>query len=574
MSMTSPNRGFVLQTIEYDLGSLQSLHSTLTTLVDAGGDIQIVLRNVEGGLEGQGRAINRAKTDAATVANEVDPTLDAARRIAQTVSAYGDAVDSHARAANDLVDGIVRAQARVDSAADSLSTARKNKSAAEDDTDRQGLMDAQDAVTDAKEAYASEKLALDDLWEEWEAAYGFWDDAYGAAVGRLAIALTGSAPDGMRSVVDELANADSPEEVAAIWNGLSVEEQQSLRDGLPGFIGNLEGIPYGDRMLANRAEFERVLAAGPHGEPLDSELADLAEELRRGGTMLAFRPFEAPQATAAVVYGVEVVVDASGRVVDPLAGVSNVNVLVGGMFSGLGDLSAWGKSARDLNEASQGYGAEKSVTIAWYGYDSPDLVTEFGMDKAEEGASTLAAMLRGLKNAAPSGSTTTVVGHSYGSTTAFLAVGTAQDDLGVDRLVAVGSAGVPTDIYVAQRENAPERAFAYPLPHLDFGGTDIYASRAPGDVVGWFGQLTSGAHTESPESYPGATVFESDGGWVPSLDDAKDKEWAVATPGHASHDGANSMPWESGQKDNGYLTRDSEAFRNLASIVATGEALN
>ena len=61
---------------------------------------------------------------------------------------------------------------------------------------------------------------------------------------------------------------------------------------------------------------------------------------------------------------------------------------------------------------------------------------------------------------------------------------------------------------------------------------------------------------------------------MPSLDDAKDKEWAVATPGHASHDGANSMPWESGQKDNGYLTRDSEAFRNLASTVATGEAFN
>lgn len=553
---------------------MQSLHSTLTTLVDAGGDIQIVLRNVEGGLEGQGRAINRAKTDAATVANEVDPTLDAARRIAQTVSAYGDAVDSHARAANDLVDDIVGAQARVDSAADSLSTARKNKSAAEDETDRQGLMDAQDAVTDAKEAYASEKLALDDLWEQWEAAYGFWDDAYGAAVGRLAIALTGSAPDGMRSVVDELANADSPVEVAAIWNSLSVEEQQRLRDGLPGFIGNLEGVPYGDRMLANRAEFERVLAAGPHGEPLDSELDDLLEELKAGGELLAFRPFESPQATAALVYGVEIVVDDEGRVSDPLSGVSNVSVLVGGMFSGLGDLTAFGQSARDLNDASQSYGAAKSVTIAWYGYDSPNLVTEIGMDKAEEGASTLTSMLRGLKTAAPSGSTTTVVGHSYGSTTAFLAVGTAQEDLGVDRLVAVGSAGVPTALYLAQRENAPERSFSDPFPELDFGGTDVYASRAPGDVVGWFGQLTSEGHSESPESHPGATTFESDGGWVPSLDGEKNKEWAVATPGHASHDGANSMPWESGQKDNGYLTLDSEAFRNLANIVATGEPFN
>lgn len=364
-------------------------------------------------------------------------------------------------------------------------------------------MDAQDAVSEAKEGYASEKLALDDLWEQWEAAYGFWDVAYGAAIGRLAIALTGSAPEGMRSVVDDLANADSPEEVASIWSGLSVEEQQRLSDGLPGFIGNLEGVPYGDRMLANRAEFDRVMAAGPHGEPLDSELADLAEEVRRGGEMLAFRPFESPQATAAVVYGVEIVVDEEGKVSDPLAGASNINVLVGGMFSGLGDLTVWGKSARDLNDASQGYGAEKSVTTAWYGYDSPDLVTEIGMDKAEEGASTLTSMLRGLRNAAPSGSTTTVVGHSYGSTTAFLAVGTAQEDLGVDRLVAVGSAGVPTSLYLAQRDIGPERSFSDSLPELDFGGTDVYASRAPGDAVGWFGQLTSDGHSESPESYPG-----------------------------------------------------------------------
>lgn len=89
---------------------------------DAGSDIQIVLRNIESGLEGKGRAIDRAKTDAGTTAGEIDPTLDAARRIAQTVSAYGDAVDSHARAANDLIDDIVRAHARLDAAADSLST--------------------------------------------------------------------------------------------------------------------------------------------------------------------------------------------------------------------------------------------------------------------------------------------------------------------------------------------------------------------------------------------------------------------------------------------------------------------
>lgn len=574
MSMSSPNRGWALETIEYNLGALQGLHATFTSLIEAGADNQVVLRNVESGLEGRGQAIARAKDDAGAAAREIDPTLEVARRISQTVRAYGEAVDRHARAANDLVDDVLSAQARMARAAETLSEARQSRDAAESDMDGGGAIEAQHAVSDAKDDHAAEKAALDDLWERWEAAYGFWNDAYGEAVGRLALVLAGSAPRGLRSEVDDLANADSPAEVAAIWHSLTVDEQQRLREGLPGFIGNLEGIPYGDRMLANRAEFERVVAAGPYGEPLDGELSDLAEEVKRGGQMLAFRPFESPQATAAVVYGVDVVMDEEGRVIDPLSGVSNVSVLVGGMFSGLRDLKEWGKSARGLNDASQIYGSEKSVTIAWYGYDSPDLVSEAGMKQAEEGAATLTSMLRGLAQASPSAATTTVIGHSYGSTTAFLAVGTAEEGLGVDRLVAVGSAGVPTGLYLAGREQGPERSFTDPFPQLNFAGVDIYASRAPGDLVGWFGQLTSMGHTESPESYPGATTFDSDGGWVPSLDDPSRKEWAVATPGHAAHDGANIPVLQSGEKDNGYLARNSESLRNLANIVAKGEPIN
>ena len=47
-------------------------------------------------------------------------------------------------------------------------------------------------------------------------------------------------------------------------------------------------------------------------------------------------------------------------------------------------------------------------------------------------------------------------------------------------------------------------------------------------------------------------------------------EEAVGTPGHASHDGGTTVFgwWE---KDNGYLSRDAESFRNIANIVANGE---
>ena len=68
----------------------------------------------------------------------------------------------------------------------------------------------------------------------------------------------------------------------------------------------------------------------------------------------------------------------------------------------------------------------------------------------------------------------------------------------------------------------------------------------------------------------GATSFESDGGTAPSLQGTP--EPVVGTPGHASHDGGNSL-WGWWEQDNGYLSPDSESFRSIANIVANGEVL-
>ena len=50
-------------------------------------------------------------------------------------------------------------------------------------------------------------------------------------------------------------------------------------------------------------------------------------------------------------------------------------------------------------------------------------------------------------------------------------------------------------------------------------------------------------------------------------------EDGLGTPGHAAHDGGNSI-WGWWEEDNGYLARDSESFRNIAYIVANGQAWN
>jgi hypothetical protein len=562
MSLTSPNRGWTLEEIEYDSGSLEGIHRDLETLIDEGGNARIVLRNIDGGLEGRGESIDRVQTESGALASRMNPTILTLERIADVVRAYGEAVAQHAKAANDLIDDIETAHAAKEAAAADLDAAELAQRQCTPDDTAQTRNSAEQGVTDAESGLASATSTLDDLWEQWESAYSLWDEAYGAAISGLVRSDGTTLSDSTLSAIDALANADSPAEVAEIWDSLTDAQRAALARTYPEFIGNLEGVPYLDRFLANKAAYDRVIEGGPYGEPLDSQLEQLGREVTDfDGQLLMFHPFEHPQATAAVMYGVRIV-DDEGNPVDPMDGITNVNVLVGGMFSSLDDLKAWGASGRNLNKFANEYGeGVGSATIAWYGYDSPNLATEHVMGSATEGAARLSSTLRGLDNEVSSQVTTSVIGHSYGSTTAFLAVGGSPDNLGVDNLIAVGSAGVPDGYHAGWTGDAP----------MDYSGTQIYASRAPGDLVARYGEHSSFGHGMNPEALPGAVSFESDGGEVPSLGGGT--EMAVGTPGHAAHDGGNTVWgwWEAG---NGYLSRDSESFRNIANIIATGEPID
>lgn len=564
MSLTSPNRGWVLEEIEYDSGQIEGIYADLGRLIDEAGNAQIVLRNVDGGLEGRGESIALVQSESGALANQMGPTIATLGRIAAVVRAYGEAVAVHARNANDLIEQIESAHAANQAAIATLNVVEEHQQLLATADDRSMRAIAEQGVTDAQSSVAVARSELEGLWESWESAYSLWDEAYGAAVSGL-VRLDGAVlSEAALSAINALANADTPEQVTQVWDALTGEERDALRRSHPGFIGNLEGVPYLDRFLANRAVYERVVDGGPYGEPLDSQFTALGVELGTyQGQLLMFNPFEQPQATAAVMYGVHIE-DDKGNPVDPMEGITNVNVLVGGMYSGLDDAKDWGESARDLNKIAGEYGSAggtTSATIAWYGYDSPNLLTEPTMGSATEGAATLSATLRGLNKEAPSQVTTTVVAHSYGSTTAFLAVGGSPGNLGVDNLVAVGSAGVPDGYHQNWTGNDA----------MDYSGTQIYASRAPGDVVARFGEDSSFGHGTNPEDLPGAISFESDGGEVPKVGGGTEE--ALGTPGHAAHDGANTF-WGWWEKDNGYLSADSESFRNIANIVANDRPLS
>jgi hypothetical protein len=561
LSLTSPELGVPLERIAYDGAGIESLCDALRELAEDGRDAGVVLRNIDGGLEGRGEAIRAVQADAGHVAARITPTTGMLDRIAAALRSYGEVVAQHGRVANDLIDDIEAAQAAVESAEASVASAQSRNERLDDGATSREVTVAEDALADAEDGLALRRTELSDLWERWEAAYRRWDEAYDDAVAALAGIDRAYVPAGLRASVVALAGADSPAEVAAIWADLTDAERAELLRARPGFLGNLEGVPYAVRFAANRRAYESTIDAGPYGEPLDTQLRQIGVEMNTfAGELLMFHPFEQPQATGAVVYGVQR--DAAGAVVDPFAGVTNVNVLVGGMFSGLDDLAAWGESSRHLNEFAEAYGGNGtgSVTIAWYGYDSPNLLTEHTMGSATEGAARLSQTLRGLDASVSPSVTTSVIGHSYGSTTAFLAVGGASTDLGVDRLIAVGSAGVPDGFHSAWTGDAP----------MDYSGVDVFASRAPADGIARYGEWSSFGHGTDPEAIEGATSFESDGGTAPSLQGSP--EPVAGTPGHASHDGGNTL-WGWWEEGNGYLSRDSESFRNIASIVANGEVL-
>jgi len=565
MSLTSPNRGWALEKIEYDSGQLEGIYTDLGKLIDEGNNAQIVLHNIEDGLEGRGDSISLVKTESGSLASRMKPTVSSLERIAKVIRAYGEAVAQHAKAANDLIDDIEAAQATLDSAAADFTTAQTNERECTADDNREARSTAEQDLSDAQSALTTARNTLEDLWENWESAYSLWDEAYDAAVAGLVRSDGTTLTVLTMAAIDDLAGADTPAEVAEIWDNLTDAQKDTLRRTYPGFIGNLEGVPYLDRFLANKISYDAVKAGGPYGDPLDGQLEQLGLEVTDfEGQLLEFHPFEYPQATAAVMYGITLE-DENGNPVDPMDGITNVNVLVGGMFSSLDDLKNWGQSARDLNQFAEAYGdGTKSATIAWFGYDSPDLASEHGMNSATEGAAALTETLRGLDNEVSTNVTTSVIGHSYGSTTAFLAVGGSDDNLGVDNLIAIGSAGVPDNYHANWTGDDP----------MDYSGTDIFATRAPGDFVARYGEVSSFGHGTNPEDIPGAVSFESDGGEVPDLYGGT--EYGLETPGHATHDGANG-PGPLGEwwaKDNGYLSRDTESFRNIAHIIATGEPIS
>jgi len=528
MSLSSPNRGYVLEKIDGNAGSMASWVRTFDEVAEELGHLRDRAQRVTE-LPGIGKAITTTRGAAQTLLGPTRSGITDAELLSRVLAGYADAYSASAVPANRMIEEIENAHAAWKRAAGEAEQAGlkalwSSRSGPEDEA-ATANQDARDAMAAADTA----KSSLDALWATWEGLYTAWDEAYDKALSSLVSGASVLLTNDEKALLDALLAAKDPAAVRKLW-----DENPALRDALaqqyPDIVGNLDGIPFDVRAAANlrrlTALHDRLSSLE---EPLKNEVTALWNEVMLNkGQLVSFDPNGSEQTTAALWYG-------------PFD-AKNVSTLVPGMMSEVGGIGEFGTSARDLISGTG------DAAIAWFGYDSPNFAEEPAMSRAQDGAPALRSFLLGL-DAQPGTRTINVIAHSYGSTTAALAIGSSPDGLGVDRFITVGSAGLPDDDKVLANLQGE-------------GGPRVYATTSENDFWAPIGKLTGWGHHTDPSSLDGVTNFDSDGGV-----DSSGKP-LLSTPGHSAHGGAN-FPWE--HESGGYLEKGSESFYNVRSIVTTGE---
>jgi uncharacterized protein YukE len=326
---------------------------------------------------------------------------------------------------------------------------------------------------------------------------------------------------GADAALAERLGAASPEVVVAWWASLSPAARDALIVGLPGVIGNLNGVPYGARDRANRRALDAAwddanaalnAAADTRERGDDSKAASRAYESALE-IVQALRNFRAGRTTP-----LDLVAPVPRQIVSfhpgppPLGSISlgeldtadSVAYLVPGMGSSLASTTETMRASANVLRGHQLDARPATALVTWIGYEAPPAIGEpgglgvLGDAYAERGAVRLASDLRGLRSTRPAASID-VIGHSYGSTTAAIALA-SDPTIGVASFIALGSAGIPKDIPDATATNA----------------VNVYAAQAAerGDIA-YAGRMYSG-RLDPADGFGATTIDTFSGGRVDS----------------------------------------------------------
>ena len=313
---------------------------------------------------------------------------------------------------------------------------------------------------------------------------------------------------GRVSIAAETLTTLPPAQVAGLWTDLPRPFVRALVEERPELIGNLEGASYADRDRANIRHLATVRQDAIAAEQLalselrspssrDSAALTVAEASARVDAVdVLLRLFSAASSNDARRYLISLDPSVDGP---PLAAIAvgdldaalYTTFFVPGMNSSVLEAEDYLRGVSRIQLASV-----DSAAVLWLGYESPGPVETVSTARAEAGAVLLGAALDGYNSHRTSiglRSELTVLAHSYGSTTAAIAL--AGDDHAVDSFVMIGSAGIPANIR---------------LEDLHVPSDHVYASEATADELAARGQFWSGRTNPATAEW-GARLFSSNG---------------------------------------------------------------
>jgi hypothetical protein len=297
----------------------------------------------------------------------------------------------------------------------------------------------------------------------------------------------------------------APELVQQWWAALTSDERDRAVDAWPAELGALDGLPAAVRSTASERRLDRDVAA------LQRQHSLTPEQLRWLGNCLVVRE-QLAQTRAADGAAQLLVFDPTafgyqGRAAIAVGDVDtadNVAFLVPGLGSDvLGSTASLTRTAlRVETEAHRVTPTETTATVAWVGYDAPGLAGAVTDDAAEDGAELLADDVLAVQASRQLAPHLTVVAHSYGTTTAGLAL--RDNQTGTDDLVLVGSPGAGVE-HAADLEVPAGHVFVGassrdPVSYVDRFGADpshesFGAVRFEAETVGRSWHLSFGEHT-------------------------------------------------------------------------------
>lgn len=237
---------------------------------------------------------------------------------------------------------------------------------------------------------------------------------------------------------------DAPPQAAAVadwWSGLDPAARRRIEANAPAITGNLEGVPYAVRDDANRAFLADALRVSERSAITSSRTLAMLEQVQRSlrqapGTppkqLLTLDPRGAGRAAIAI---------------GDMSSASDITVMVPGMFFTVtGQMQDWTNTAENVY-AEQASLAPRATderggiaVLAWMGYRTPDLSNVLSLGLAKVGAQRFERVVTGIDTLrAASRPRINVVAHSYGSTTALIALSSGR--IHVASLTLYGSPG-------------------------------------------------------------------------------------------------------------------------------------